>query len=254
MATTKANEDKKNSISFADKFRHWFAMTIFVLSIAGLTAVSIFMIHTKPDKIENVFGAVVPLIGTWVGTLLAYYFSKENFESASKSIQQIAESASGQEKLKSTPVKDAMRPLGDIIFYPIKKGEEGNCKLADLLAKFKTLERMPLFENNTIVYLIYRATINTFIANKALQSGGGPVADLTLKNFLDEDEDAKKGVYEKSFGFVDENADLAKAKAVMEAIETYNACNDIFVTKSGKKDEAILGWITDNAIARYSKV
>jgi hypothetical protein len=41
-----------------------------------------------------VFAAVVPLIGTWVGTLLAYNFSRENFEAASQATKDTYAAAS----------------------------------------------------------------------------------------------------------------------------------------------------------------
>src|SRR5690242_16592162 len=47
---------------------------------------------------ELIFNALLPLLGTWVGTVLAYYFSKQNFESATNSVQRMAE-LSAEQKL-----------------------------------------------------------------------------------------------------------------------------------------------------------
>ena len=57
--------------------------------------------------------------------------------------------------------------------------------------------------------------------------------------------------FESSFGFVPSTATLADAKREMERIEK---CADVFVTQSGKKDEPVLGWITDNTIIENSRV
>jgi|GEM_PF-4378388 len=37
-------------------------------------------------------------------------------------------------------------------------------------------------------------------------------------------------------------------------MERIDKCGDVFITKNGRKDEAILSWITDNAILENSKV
>ena len=52
----------------------------------------------------------MPLFGTWVGTILAFYFSKANFEAATKSVTKIAETkiASIDEKLSATLVSEKM--------------------------------------------------------------------------------------------------------------------------------------------------
>jgi len=47
--------------------------------------------------------SVLPLLGVWVGTLLAYYFSKENFEAATKSVTEMAREIGGMEKLRAIP-------------------------------------------------------------------------------------------------------------------------------------------------------
>ncbi len=53
-----------------------------------------------------------------------------------------------------------------------------------------------------------------------------------------------------TFETVDENATMAEAKAAMGATPK---CQDIFVTKTGSRSEAILGWITNAIIEENSK-
>jgi hypothetical protein len=36
-----------------------------------------------------IFNALLPLAGTWVGTVIAYYFSSKNFETANQSMQRV---------------------------------------------------------------------------------------------------------------------------------------------------------------------
>ncbi|MBW1841809.1 MAG: hypothetical protein JRI75_08435, partial [Deltaproteobacteria bacterium] len=102
----------QNSVSTSEnKFRHWMAIFILALSIGGLIVLSIVVVVIGGDleSAKYVFATVLPLFGTWVGTLLAFYFSRENFESATRSVRKMAEGLTGIEKLKSIKVTEAMR-------------------------------------------------------------------------------------------------------------------------------------------------
>ena len=80
-------------------------ITKFVLwgtAIIGLTGIVFAFIAIRSDVtddkvkqafsiVQYIFGALLPLWGTWIGTILAYYYSKENFESANKNVQQIVD-------------------------------------------------------------------------------------------------------------------------------------------------------------------
>ena len=46
------------------------------------------------DTTKYVFAAILPLLGTWVGTVLAHYFQKENLAATTKSISDMAKTVS----------------------------------------------------------------------------------------------------------------------------------------------------------------
>ena len=245
-------------------FRHTVARAVLYTSIGGVIVLSVAVIGISafsPKTLEAakyVFSSVLPLIGAWVGTLLAYYFSKENFEAATKSVTDLARELGGMEKLRSIPAREKMRPLKDITFATVRKGTEDQCKLADLLSKFARLDRIPILDDqNCIVYLLYKHMIHQFLTSVALDPAKLPsskkITDLTLKHFLDSDPNLGK-LLQQSFGFVAENATLADAKREMEAVSKTTPCNDVFVTQTGKQVEPIIGWITDNKIAENLKV
>jgi hypothetical protein len=54
-----------------------------------------------------------------------------------------------------------------------------------------------------------------------------------------------------SCNFVGKNGTLLDAKKAMDA---YKECQDVFATENGKKEEPILGLITNNEILENSKV
>src|SRR5215216_1658496 len=87
------------------------ALGITTIAILGITCLSVVVVANQDtgviDRAQNVFNAVLPLFGTWVGTVLAYYFSRENFAAASDSTQQLVRDLK-EERLNSTLVADVM--------------------------------------------------------------------------------------------------------------------------------------------------
>src|SRR5713226_1358319 len=93
--------------------RFWLAIGVTIVSIIAVAVLAMQVIDHAKDKdiagnAQNVLNSVLPLLGTWVGTILAYYFSKENFEAATKSVTELAKQITPQEKLKAALAKDKM--------------------------------------------------------------------------------------------------------------------------------------------------
>jgi hypothetical protein len=79
---------------------------------------------------------------------------------------------------------------------------------------------------------------------------GDDITTLTLKDLLENAEGFKERV-EETFGIVAEGATLADAKAEMRRIKN---AQDVFVTDNGRKDGAVIGWITNSIIEESSRV
>jgi hypothetical protein len=74
-----APEIAKRVLTFA-------AGTIASISVLTLAGAAIAGPRTFASKSLNVFSVLLPLLGTWVGTVLAYYFSRQNFENAADAL------------------------------------------------------------------------------------------------------------------------------------------------------------------------
>src|SRR5690349_2815381 len=90
--------------------RHILAISIISLSVLGIASFAGIAIYMAPsaDRLETsqmVFTSVLPLFGTWVGTVLAFYFARENLQSATESTQKILSRALNPH---ATPVTDVM--------------------------------------------------------------------------------------------------------------------------------------------------
>jgi hypothetical protein len=207
------------------------------------------------ERVKYVFATILPLFASWVGTILAFYFSKENFAAATQSVSDLSKTIAGMDKLKAIPARDKMMPLSAITFEQVLTGDESKRKLADLLKKYSTTERIIILDDKNVVrFLIYKGMVERYLSRIATGAATAPaginVPDLTLKDLLDSDAQMKH-MFENSFGFVAASATLADAKLVMDNIDK---CGDVFVTQAGKSSEPIIGWITDDTIMENAKV
>ena len=89
--------------------------------------------------------------------------------------------------------------------------------------------------------------IDKFVAEKIWELPGASPADFTLAHLLAEPE--MKDIFENTFVVVSEQATLAEAKCAMIARP---GCSDVFVTQNGKRDEPVIGWLTNVDMTRSS--
>ena len=202
---------------------------------------------------KQLLNALLPMIGAWVGTVLAFYFTKDNFETASRSMSEMARQMTPTERLQAIPAKDVMLPLERMDVQTVDGTKEANLKLAELL-KFldsNNRTRLPILkEDHTPVHVIHRSMIDKFIAERALEAAlpKKELSELTLAQMLKDKN--FKSLTTDSFATLSEHATLADAKAKMDQ---YRNCQDVLITANGKRDEPVVGWITNVTITRHAK-
>jgi hypothetical protein len=229
-------------------YRDYLSLVVTVVSIVGVIAVAVLvMVMSKDDRApETVLTATLPLFGAWVGTILAFYFGRENFEAATRSVTSIAKAISPEEKLKSIMAKDKMIARAKMVTESVPADK---INLFAALDKLTQGDRLPILdEHDYPKYMLHRSAIEQYLVKK-VREGVDP-KNLTLQNLLDDSPELKQLV-ETSFVVVKEGATLAEAKAKMDAAAK---CEDIFITAGGTKNEPITGWITNVIIQEYSKV
>lgn len=232
-------------------FRHWLAGTITGISIIGAVMLGIAAIHSGPNSTaQTVLGTVLPVIGTWVGTVLAYYFSKENLEAATRSFTAIARQLTPEEKLRSKPVQQVMVLRKDMF---VARGPARNVKLVQTIQALEDSKkgvRLPVLDDaDRPLYVVHRSTIDKFLVDKACISPAPALNTLTLADMLAEPD--LKAALEKSFAVVRQDATLADAKIAMDALAFPQ---DVFVTQTGSQKEPVLGWITNSIIEDNARV
>jgi hypothetical protein len=272
---------------FFGDFTNVLAYVVVVLAFIGifwLAQAVLGATQGNQDNVKYVFGAILPLLGTWVGTVLAHYFQKENLAAATQSITNLASKVAGTDKLQATLAKDVMIRPDQIATLPDKyigqkvKDVKTQALLSELVdyLKSKNKDRLPLFCDNqtnedqqtyqkkgVAAGVVHLTTINAFIQaymNLPAAAGRKEAKDLSLGDLISDDECKYKTVFDNSFGLVAEDATLGRAKVVMENLTQKiptgikEGCNNVFVTKTGDGKEEILGWITNDIINENSRV
>lgn len=161
-------------------------VTYFVLSLTALVAIGAIIIistdvsnNQKFQDFKDVLAILLPLWGTWIGTVLAYYFSKDNFESANKSVQNLVNSITSDKKLESIKAKEVMIPLEKLTYKDYKSETDAdNYELKkdflDWLAE-KKISRVIILDNNKCAkYVLHRSIIEGFIAEQYFTTTDGP--------------------------------------------------------------------------------
>ncbi|MBV8550720.1 MAG: hypothetical protein JOY54_05420 [Acidobacteriaceae bacterium] len=233
-----------------NSFRHWLAGGITAVAIVGAVVLGAVAILRPNTAAQTILGTVLPVIGTWVGTVLAYYFSKESLEAATRSVSAIAREVTPEEKLRSKPAQSVMIPRDQMFIV------RGPAPQVNLLGALKALEdskkgdRLPVLDaSDHPLYVAHRSTVDAFLVAKVRGAAAADLSGLTLADMLSDPD--RKSMLENSFATIRQDATLADAKIAMDAVKY---AQDVFVTKTGNQNEPVLGWITNNIIEDNARV
>ena len=243
------------------------------------------------EILQILFSAILPLFGTWIGTILAFYFSRENLLAANKTVQHLVDSITSDKKLAAIKARDIMIPTSKLIYKEYKTGTDDstlNLKtdFLDFISTNKISRILLLDENKVAKYVLHKSIIQEFIAEQYFSSddartgnqqpadeqAGAENADpqnaeadapdanaaavkgprtLTFADMKAKGNAHIQAILRDGVKFVREDANLSDAKVLMK---NYSACNDVFITQTGAANEPILGWITEKTIAESSIV
>jgi hypothetical protein len=207
----------------------------------------------KPQVAQNVMGSTLPLYGTWVGTILAFYFSRNAFEAASSAT---ARNATVFQQVRSDLVSAAPpdNKLANISLKALANGlvfsqDDTKKPLQEVLDDLNSKSRYRTIVVNktnettkTYVDLVYKVNVSAFLEQR--QQG---TTQPTLQNYLDWRK-AQGDQAQPMVVFLPETATLADADTKIK--ETLG-CRDVIVTTDGQKTSPVVAYVTDNDINEY---
>lgn len=249
-----ANGDERAEIG-----RNVIYFALAVIGILGLAAMLVAAFAADGDSftqrtgiVKDTLATLLPVLGTWVGTVLAFYFSKDNFIAAAEQTSNLVNQLTPDQKLQTIPVAKVMISMADpnVTKITLDKSEDQINLKTDLLDKFNSSEknRLPLVDaDGKLKYVIHRSIIDKFISEKVLAGNITPTT-LTLKDLFADDQ---YKLISTAFGTVNRDA---KLNAVKVSMDGNPECSDVFVTEDGSKTSKALGWITNVILAENSKV
>ena len=252
MTATQSNTENETNKRF------FLAIGIVGVSLLGLVIIAGMAIKYAASGEEGktattIFNATLPLIGTWVGTILAFYFSGDAYNKASDNMRQLVERVTPQSTPPSTPVKDAMRPLDKMIklvFTQTAKDGDYNLKEGILKLFGPPATRLPVINaDSTLRYLIHEAPVHKFLARLTLPNNAGVKPDAATLADLVADAEIGKMIAPAAMAFVKPDATVADAKAAMEAVKALPKCQDVFVTEDGTAKGKVLGWLSNTKVS-----
>jgi hypothetical protein len=235
------------------------AYIITLSAVAFIFIISWYIVcKNKMEGARIVLTSVLPVLAGWVGTILAFFYSKQSLDSADRRVSELTSHITSAGKLQSIPVKAKWIPNDGSMFcqHESDYGKTLKALLEELESKKKGM-RIPILDaEDRPLYIIHRSVIDQYLAKKGAVSTAKPdeaggVNTITLKEFIDDKENA---AIKYSVALVPEDATLDQAKLAMNTMSQYGWCQDVFVTKTGSKDEKVLGWVTNRIIEDNSKV
>jgi len=223
--------------------RFWLALVVVSFSIAGIIWVSHEVLEPlkgKKEQIENakwIFASLLPMFGTWVGVVLAFYFGRENFEAASNRYERVIDRLT-PDILDEVPIRQVMIPNKTMVSLNWEKAEKMTVSEAVKFLKRVDKSRLPVFDGNKqIKAIIHLSTLAKYTLNSEGESDDERTKK-TLSDFV--------ATVSEEILYIDETSKLEDARHMLTKSEN---SKDIFVKNNSGQ---IVGWLTDTLILRFT--
>lgn len=244
----------RDFLSSDSNVRSALAFTVTGLGIVALWVVSWVTLNNagtedKGEAARLVFASIVPLFGTWVGSVLAYYFTSQNLRAGSETA--LAAVTALDRQSANTPVQKVMTPPTRI--FPRKNVPNDDAAKALVLGELHQAmdnagrSRVPILTDGqapVALYVLHISDIEKY-AGSLVPVVAPAAVTATLGELLNSPVADFKAL--TSFAVVPETATLADART---ALRSSDGAKDVFVTTGGVKTGEVLGWLTNSDLAK----
>jgi hypothetical protein len=226
---------------------------ILVVAVAALIGISVGRQQPlEPSVYLGVFSTVIPVFATWVGSVIAFYFSNESFRQAAQASGALKGDADANEPITSPNRMIPLDKITSIVLKGPKKHPAGSSEdlnkapvagdvypdkaedveIADItwLLSNNTVSRLIIFDQNMVPVVIVRKKLILELP-----------AGAKVEQYLAKGQNRADAV---NFRSIPETATVGEARVTASVYKTA----DLFVTKSGRLDEPIKGWVPDDKL------
>ncbi|HET7791823.1 MAG TPA: hypothetical protein VFL64_00440 [Rhizobacter sp.] len=228
------------------------------ISLLALTAILVSLPGGAESKeryahAKDILTIVLPVMGTWVGTVLAFYFSRENFVAAATQTANLVRQLTPDQQLQGISVTAAMLDMSNPAVKKLTLADLSHAStmklkadVVDALLEKDGRNRLPILDKDgKVLFVLHRSFIDKFLVSRA-ELGGTALADATLEDLLN---DPTLKLIFQSFVVVGRSARLL---AVKQAMDGNPNCSDAFVTQDGTRASTCVGWITNVMVREHS--
>ena len=223
------------------------------LIVAVTIYIAIVSLHKDDSPDYSIISqTLIPIWATWIGTILAFYFGKENLDSATKSYREVIKRLTPEEKMATLYIEDEMLPFDEIVSldFETQKGRP----IQEILdnREFKEYHRYVFFDNKHLKKVIDRSLFLEFINMELNKTQDMEyVNKLTFEDMLTTSDESIQKKLNKALVYVLPTDTLLDAKNKVERISGHL---DIFVTATGDLNGEVLGMITNNMIFKAARL
>ena len=223
-------------------------ITITITLLSSIVTLCVICVALGQKKFEFIASSLFPLIGTWMGAIIAYYFAKENFDAAANQYNKVIDKLTPEQQLSSISVASVMKLIKNTQTLQFEQFK--STPIIDILQNpnFTNYNRFLFLDNSKCKYIIHRSTFDRVISN-AIINKSDPNS-IKLEDFVKSEDESIKGYIEKGIEFISINRNLLDAKNL---IISNKFCLDVIVTANGDKNDDVMGWITDIIISEKVK-
>ena len=174
-----------------ERTRKRLAYLVLGLCAAGIIVFSSLAIwldsNARAETTRLVFVSVLPLFGTWVGMVLAYYYGSKNLKAATESTESLSHVTARLAGVvtPSTPVRERIIPRGDMKCFPTDDLDQVDLeRLWQEFEKIEPLSRLPIVDSTErALGVVHRSLLDRFAVRQAgtIPEGlkGKTIADLS---------------------------------------------------------------------------
>lgn len=228
-----------------NRTRTQIAFAVIGLGAVGVVALGVVALVFAKDKdrtAQLVFSSILPLLGTWVGAVLAFYFSRDNLQAASATTLDAVRAAGGL--TADTMASTLMIRLSDIAPLAVVADETAGrqLRLLDLADQMRAAgqSRMPvLTSSNTALYVVHAADVDRFTVAAGSLDPSGTLEQLLIDPVI--------GSRLTSFVTVPPDSTVGQVRMRLQQVRD---ARDVFVTQDGQPSGTVLGWLTSTDLAR----